>query len=171
MKIIAEGIDAIEMAEKSSKIQLNKYTDPTEEAREDISISAAREIAKEDPGLIYATPRSSAAAAAMGRAKSSAKTKAARANGQKGGAPRHWYLILSGEGDNGTWEAKQTTAYGLRRILARERCDGDRWASGWEIGHDCGDDEILLTCTDDGDRRTMDRDEIESLGVPPEAIP
>ena len=31
----------------------------------------------------------------MGRAKSPAKTAAARANGAKGGSPRHWYLILS----------------------------------------------------------------------------
>lgn len=52
---IATGHEAIELATKDSSVTLNKYADPTEDARENISIEDAREIAKEDPSLIYAT--------------------------------------------------------------------------------------------------------------------
>lgn len=36
-------------------VRLHKYADPIEDAREDISIEDAREIAREDASLIYAT--------------------------------------------------------------------------------------------------------------------
>lgn len=52
---IAIGHEAIELATKDRSIRLNKYADPTEDARENISIEDAREVAKEDPSLIYAT--------------------------------------------------------------------------------------------------------------------
>ena len=47
------GMQAIEMAERNG-LTLCKYTDPTtEEAREGLSVAEAREIAKEDPALVY----------------------------------------------------------------------------------------------------------------------
>ena len=54
-EIIATGHEAIELKESDDSVKLNKYNDPIEEAREDISADEAREIAKEDPSLIYAT--------------------------------------------------------------------------------------------------------------------
>lgn len=52
-----KGWEAIERAELDRSVQLNKYNDPTEDAREDITVDEAREIAREDPGLIYAVER------------------------------------------------------------------------------------------------------------------
>ena len=52
--IIAKGNAAIDLAATDSTVALGKYADPTEDAREEISIDEAREIAREDPGLIYA---------------------------------------------------------------------------------------------------------------------
>lgn len=57
-EIIAKGHEAIELAESDTTVQLNKYNDPTEGAREDISVEDARSIAREDASLIYATRRS-----------------------------------------------------------------------------------------------------------------
>ena len=53
--ILATGHAAIELAASDDTVTLSKYADPTEGAREDISISEAKEIAREDPSLIYAT--------------------------------------------------------------------------------------------------------------------
>lgn len=39
------------------------------------------------------------------------------------------YVVLSGEGENGTFEHRLATDVGIKRILTRERCGGDRWAS------------------------------------------
>ncbi len=47
-----EGIEAIEYATLYNKT-LCKYTDTTEEAREGLTVDEAREIASEDPGLVY----------------------------------------------------------------------------------------------------------------------
>jgi hypothetical protein len=38
------------------------------------------------------------------------------------------WVIWSGEGERGHKEIKQATDTGIRRILTRERCGGDRWA-------------------------------------------
>ena len=38
------------------------------------------------------------------------------------------YLVVSGEGEIGSWEKKISTERGILRILARERCGGNRWA-------------------------------------------
>jgi hypothetical protein len=105
----------------------------------------------------------------MGRAKSPAKAKAARENGQKGGSPRHWYLILSGEGTEGTWEAQQTTAYGLKRIVARMAVDG--FARGYQMAHECADGLILVEEVDGNDSRSLSREDIEEAGVPADQIP
>jgi len=47
-----EGYEAIEYAEEHDT-HLCKYNDPTEGAREDVTVSDARKIAAEDPRLIY----------------------------------------------------------------------------------------------------------------------
>ena len=46
------GAEAIEHAE-AHNLTLSKYTDPTEEARDGLTPDEAREIAMEDPELIY----------------------------------------------------------------------------------------------------------------------
>lgn len=48
------GWQAIEAKENNSSVRLNKYADPIEDAREDLTIQDAREIAQIDPSLIYA---------------------------------------------------------------------------------------------------------------------
>lgn len=48
------GYEAIEAKEQNDAIVLCKYNDPTEAARENLTVEEAREIAKEDPSLIYA---------------------------------------------------------------------------------------------------------------------
>lgn len=48
------GWTAINAKENNSEIILNKYADPTEEAREDISLKEAEEVAREDASLIWA---------------------------------------------------------------------------------------------------------------------
>ena len=50
------GSKAIEYAEAHG-LTLNKYTDPTEEAREGLSVDEARQIAREDPSLIWIEAR------------------------------------------------------------------------------------------------------------------
>lgn len=46
------GVAAIEAAE-SMGLLLGKYADPTEGAREGLTVSEAREVAAEDSGLVY----------------------------------------------------------------------------------------------------------------------
>ena len=46
------GHEAIEYAEAHG-LTLCKYADPVEDAREDLSVEEAGEIAREDPGLVY----------------------------------------------------------------------------------------------------------------------
>jgi hypothetical protein len=46
------GTAAIEIAE-AADILLSKYADPIEDAREGLTVSEAREVASEDPGLVY----------------------------------------------------------------------------------------------------------------------
>jgi hypothetical protein len=53
--VIATGHEAIELADADASVILSKYADPTEDAREGITVDEARQIAKEDPSLIYAT--------------------------------------------------------------------------------------------------------------------
>lgn len=48
-----QGQAAIDAAEKDPSLKLNKYADPIEGARENISIDDARQIAREDASLIY----------------------------------------------------------------------------------------------------------------------
>ena len=51
---IKTGYEAIEAKENNSSVILCKYADPIEDARENLTADEAREIAKEDPSLIYA---------------------------------------------------------------------------------------------------------------------
>lgn len=46
------GHAAIEYAETHG-LTLSKYADPTEDGREGLSVDEAREVAKEDPSLIF----------------------------------------------------------------------------------------------------------------------
>lgn len=46
------GMDAIEYAERHG-MELSKYQDPVEDAREGLSVEEARGIAREDPNLIH----------------------------------------------------------------------------------------------------------------------
>lgn len=39
------------------------------------------------------------------------------------------YYVLSGEGENGTWEVVETND--IKRLLKKERCGGDRWAKAY----------------------------------------
>jgi len=48
------GYAAIEAAEADPSIIICKYNDPTEPAREGLTVEEAREVASEDDGLIYA---------------------------------------------------------------------------------------------------------------------
>lgn len=48
-----KGYQAIEYAEAHGGFRLSKYTDPIEEAREDLTPEQARKVASEDPSLIY----------------------------------------------------------------------------------------------------------------------
>ena len=50
------GMDAIKAAERGEAITLCKYQDPTEGPRVGLTVSEARAVAHEDPGLIYARP-------------------------------------------------------------------------------------------------------------------
>ena len=47
------GQDAIQYKKENPDAELNKYTDPTEEERFDISVDFAEEVAAEDPNLIW----------------------------------------------------------------------------------------------------------------------
>ncbi len=49
-----KGNAAIEMAVEKG-LTLNKYADPTEGARSGLSVEEARELAKQDPSLVYLT--------------------------------------------------------------------------------------------------------------------
>lgn len=53
MSNVITGYAAIEYAETHPEAVLCKYADPTEGAMDDITIDYAREIAREDPSLIY----------------------------------------------------------------------------------------------------------------------
>jgi hypothetical protein len=48
------GWEAIEAKEADESVVLCKYSDPAEDARENLSAEEAREIAKQDQSLIYA---------------------------------------------------------------------------------------------------------------------
>jgi len=50
------GYAAIEYAQEHG-LTLSKYTDPMEDARENLTPEEARDVAREDPSLIYLGPR------------------------------------------------------------------------------------------------------------------
>jgi len=52
---------------------------------------------------------------------------------------KNWYAVLSGEGSIGTWSMHCVTDIGIKRILTRERCGGDRWANAYYKPHGVGD--------------------------------
>ena len=111
------------------------------------------------------------AAVALGSIKSAKKEASSRANGAKSkGAPRCWWLLLSGEGTAGTWSAVHTTARGVCARMRREQAGGDRWCSAWYIMHVVDQDAVLLEYK--GERmRDMPVAWLLKLGVPADALP
>ena len=58
------------------------------------------------------------------------------------------WIIWSGEGTVGTSEIKKATDAGIKRILTRERCNGDRWAYAAEYTGN----ELMDCCAEVKDR-------------------
>ena len=111
-----------------------------------------------------------AAASAFGKlggsATSLAKRAASVANGAKGGDGRKWYVVLSGEGTDGTPEAVYTTARGIKCRIARECAGGDRWCRAFQLDlSGSAADGLHVGWDSDGNARSWDREFLEGLGV------
>ena len=65
-------------------------------------------------------------------------------------AKRKVYWILSGEGERGTWKRKVATERGIRSILGRERCGGERFARAVCDFYETKDGEICGVDAEDG---------------------
>jgi len=65
------------------------------------------------------------------------------------------YWILSGEGENGTWEKHHCTLTGAKRIATKERCGGDRWAQVFEEIPGTETEEAYIESIDDGEMRDI----------------
>jgi len=83
------------------------------------------------------------------------------------------YLVLSGEGERGTWKLSNAiTEIGLKRLLTKERCNGDRWAKAYQPDASMYYNEIRLTpVSGSGDYKSMSRDELVKLGYKAEELP
>ena len=60
------------------------------------------------------------------------------------------YWLVSGEGDNGTWDRVETTPRGIKMRLTRERCGGDRWARAYELPYETADGCVAGYDVEDG---------------------
>jgi len=75
-------------------------------------------------------------------------------------------IIFSGEGEYGTFERHtgKPTLTAIKRRLAKERCNGDRWASVWLPAGSNYEDDTYFEIDDrgeaTGDMRTIDVNEI-----------
>lgn len=47
------GMDAIEAKRNNADVEINKFSDPIEAERFDLSVDEAEDVSSEDPGLIY----------------------------------------------------------------------------------------------------------------------
>lgn len=71
-------------------------------------------------------------------------------------------MILSGEGNAGTFRrftGKRTTR-AIRSRLARERCNGDRWAKAYVYLHESDSGNVYLNTEDVSDMRVIDEEDI-----------
>lgn len=73
---------------------------------------------------------------------------------------RQVYYILSGEGECGSWKRVESTPYGIRKMLTRERCHGDRWAHAYADAYRTQLDEWAARDIETGAVRTIPADMI-----------
>lgn len=114
----------------------------------------AEEAFEEDKGKTLFEVEISKAAAAMGRkggsSKSEAKKRTAAENGKK--SVKTFYL-LSGAGEMGTWSGPiRTNDRGIQMRAKKERCNGDRFCSVWELVPASDTHREHIRC-EDGDMR------------------
>lgn len=84
MSKIITGWDAIEAKRNNPKMKLSTYNNPIEDAQDDISIEYAEDVARDDPGLVWAEVPGKEYAVVMD-------------------CPRHWTVVEFEEGDEQTW--------------------------------------------------------------------
>ena len=160
-----ENNDQVRVRVHSGRFFQDFYT--ARKGAQDWAENKMEELAENEPDVIYdryeilGDDRISAAAATLGSIKSPKKAASSRENGKKGGRPveKKTYWILSGEGENGTWEKHTATLTGIKRIATKERCGGDRWAQIWEEIPETDTTEAHICNIDDGDMRDIPDEE------------
>ena len=81
------------------------------------------------------------------------------------------YLILSGEGERGTWElTRPITTIGLQRRLTAERSEG-RWADAYRPDVVIVDDEIRLVPLTAANCLILSRADLIALGYSDAELP
>ena len=68
------------------------------------------------------------------------------------------YFVLSGEGENGSWQKVETTEQGIQQFLTEERCSGDRWAKAYGDVYELADGGYAAIDVDTGDVRQVPSD-------------
>jgi len=73
------------------------------------------------------------------------------------------YWIHSGEGCWGTWQTAKTTELGIKQLLTRERCNGDRWASAYSDAYELADGGFAGYNIETGDVKSLPQNLIETV--------
>lgn len=121
------GMAAIEYAERNG-LTLSKYTDPTEEARDGVSVAEAREIAREDAGLVWIEVE--------------ADCESGQATGERcrdGAVKAVWWMpehlrsshIAAGYADIGALAGRNLAACGATKLRVCDGCAEELVDSGW----------------------------------------